>query len=128
MSRLAQSQLQTPLVMIRSGEVLSQVILGGVKVRNRVPVARFNPKSATEVQLISNIPTQITLVSLPKRQSVKLTFISSRGKTVPIGSFTTTKSGTLTVPPLIILNPKGKIVVRVESGKYFSNFVVRATS
>jgi hypothetical protein len=108
--------------------VLKNVVLGGIKNGKNVPEASFNPKKSTEVQLISNIPTQISLNSLPARQNVRISALSSGGKRVALGSATTTKSGQLLLPPFTITNPKTKVTISIQVVNKKYTFVVRATS
>lgn len=108
--------------------VANSLILGGVKNRNlnQVPTAIISSKKATELQVPSDVPTRISISSLPKSSSVQVRVVVGN-KVIALGNLNSDSSGKITLPPLTLTEQGKTLSIQIVSGGKATSFSLRST-
>lgn len=128
---LSQSPLRpnSPLVTpTRQIAVTSNFIVGGVSKSNlpNVPTAQVSSRKSTELQVPSDVPTRVTMTSLPKSSIASIRIVIG-GKTLTLGVLQTDASGKLVLPPFTFTEKGKSAVVQIVIAGQTSRFTIRST-
>jgi len=111
-------------------QVTTNISFGGVARKDlaNVPVASFRGNRSVEVQTAQDVPTIIEARRLPSNQSARVSFVTSKGKVIDLGSARVNSSGELRLPPITFSKNQVSVTVRVLVGGKTYSYTIRTTN